>query len=420
MTRPLSHLLFLVLWNSASAMEPVVVDGFHADPLEERSEPSFVPPPMRMHVGDDLSRYVHRLLQSPPPTPPELEQARQHFQRAVEYVRQNEIGKAMLELRDGLTYTPDDPRLLSLAGTLSIQSGKLEDAAGYFRRWLDVEPDNLHAASTYSGLLIRLSRIAEAETMMNRYEPSAPGLMAFRFHRLCLDLIADRTVTADPFWQRLPMEDMVQLIHWLYEDRVALARALGAQTHARLCELTLGPRAAADLPRVHGALVRLVTAREAGQTAEALAAARELADAGLTGYGVRALHAELLERSGARAEALALWRQIIADTPDLPQAWVSAAHVFLRNGRTDEALATIQRAKELSPREPVVNFLLASALALSGRTADAHPLYVELVTRRPREFQRWLESDAVFEAALDRMPNKGAIMRRLEIPPELE
>ncbi len=401
-------------------MDPLVVGGFRIDPLDEQDEPSLVPPPLKIYIGDDVSRYVHRLLQSPPPTPPQLTQAHHHYQRAIEYVRQNEIGKAMLELRDGLTYTPDDPRLLSLAGTLSTQSGQLEDAASYVRRWLEVEPENLNAATIYIGLLIRLSRIAEAETMMTRYEPLARSLMAFRFHRLCLDLIADRTVTPDPAWQRLSFEEIVQLVHWLYEDRLALARALGAQAHARLCELTLGPRAAADLPRLHGALVRLVRAREAGQTAEALAAARQLADAGLSSYGVRALHAELLERSGARAEALALWRQITADTPDLPQAWVSAAQIFLRNGRTDEALAAIQRAKELAPREPAVNFLLASALALSGRTADAHPLYVELVSRRPREFQRWLESDPVFEAALDRMPNKGAIMRRLEIPPELE
>jgi len=405
---------------AAAAAEPIVVDGFHADPLSDQRPATFSAPPIKIHIGADVSRYSQHLLSSPPPTPPEIEQARQHHQRALTYLRQGEQGKAMLEVRDGLTFMPDNPSLLSLAGTIAIQTGQLEDAAGYYRRWLDVEPANLAAAGTYIGLLIRLSRIAEAEAMMRRYEPSASEHLAFRFHRLCLELIAERPVADDPFWRQRTLEEIAQLVHWLYEDGSALARVLGAPAHARLCELALGPRAAAELPRVYQALVRLLRARETRQTADALNAARELTEAGLTAYGVRAVHADLLEQSGSRAEALAMWRQIISEFSELPQAWVSAAHVFLRNGRTAEALSAIQRAKELVPRDPVVDFLLASALALSGRTADAHPIYVQLVSRWPRQFQRWLESDAVFEAALDRMPNKGAIMRRLEIPPELE
>lgn len=401
-------------------MEPIDIDGFRADPLRINSAAVFAAPSMRMDVRDDLTQFAYRLLQSPPPTPPELQQAQQHHQRALDYVRAGDLSKAMLEVRDGLAYTPDNPALLALAGTISMRTGQLEDAAGFCRRWLDVEPNNFQCAATYLGLLVRLSRIAEAETVLRHYAPLAPNFMAFRFYGLCLDLIAERPVSNDPFWEQRPFEDIVQLIEWLYEDQAVLARALGVSSYGRLCELTIGTRATANLQRIHTALAHLLRARASDQFSAALDATRELVDAGLRGYGIRALHADLLERSGARAEALSVWRQITADLANLPQAWVSAAHVFLRNGRTDEALAAIQRAKELLPREPVVDFLLASALALSGRTADAHPVYVQLVSRRPREFQRWLESDAVFEAALDRMPNKGAIMRRLEIPPELE
>ncbi|MCX7817799.1 MAG: tetratricopeptide repeat protein [Kiritimatiellae bacterium] len=404
----------------SAKVEPIQVDVWHADPLQPAAATNFVPPPLKINVGEDLSRYVYRLLQSPPPTPPEIEQARQHYQRASEYLRQGEVGKAMLELRDGLTYTPDNPRLLELAGSVSIQMGKLEDAAGFYRRWLDVEPDNVRAAATYVGLLVRLSRIAEAEAVMQRYTPVVGHLMPFRFHRLCLDLIADRTIAADPFWQQRPIEDIVQLVQWLHDDRDALSRVLGATGYVRLCELILGPRAAAELPRLHATLARLLRAREQGKLTAALQAAREVDAMGVRAYGVAALLAELLEQTGDRAGALAAWRQILAEQPDTSQAWVSAAHVFLRNGRFEESLDAIRRAKELLPREPVVDFLLASALALSGRTAEAHPVYVQLVSRRPADFRRWLESDAVFEAALDRMPNKGAIMRRLDIPPELE
>ena len=80
----------------------------------------------------------------------------------------------------------------------------------------------------------------------------------------------------------------------------------------------------------------------------------------------------------------------------------------------------IRRAKELAPDEPVVDFLLASAQALTGKIADAQVLYADLVMRHPRELRKWLESDAVFEAALDKMPNRAAFLRRLDIPPEVE
>jgi hydroxymethylglutaryl-CoA reductase len=67
-----------------------------------------------------------------------------------------------------------------------------------------------------------------------------------------------------------------------------------------------------------------------------------------------------------------------------------------------------------------VDFLIASALALLNRVGEAQVIFAQLVKRRPREFRQWLESDPVFEAALDRLPNRAAYLRRLDIPPEME
>jgi tetratricopeptide (TPR) repeat protein len=130
--------------------------------------------------------------------------------------------------------------------------------------------------------------------------------------------------------------------------------------------------------------------------------------------------AEALENRGDRNGAIEEWRRILAEHDRLAQAWVSFGHVLLRSARFDEALPVVRRAKELAPEEAVIDFLLASALALTGKIADAQALYADLVSRRPRDLRKWLESDAVFEAALDQLPNKTAILRRLDIPPELE
>lgn len=397
------------------------IDGLAVDPLTEpEASARILPPPLRVNLDEEISRMAQRSFQAPPPTPPEIEQAKRHYERALAYAQEKEPAKALIELRDGLALTPDDPQMLGMAAALSVQLRNFEDAAAFFRRQLDIESVNLHAAAAYVAVLIRLARFEEADAVLRRFEGAVPQFMPFRFHRLCLDVLADRPLSGDGYWQRRSFEEIATVTQWLVMDRDDLARSLGTEGFLRLTSAILGPNAVDTMRDVAAAIIDVDRARGSRNWPVATEAARRLVANGVGPFGVRAVLAEALEQSGARTEALAEWRAIVRDFGDMAQAWVSAAHVFLRNGRFDEALTMARRAKELAPREAVIDFLTASALALNNQVGDAQPIFAELLARRPREFRRWLESDAVFEAALARLPNHAAFLRRLDIPPELE
>ncbi len=395
------------------------VQGFYADLLAEGGQTHVLPPPLRINLEEEMAKAIRKLTETPPPTPLEVEAARQHYERAIQHVQRGEHRRALLELRDGLTYAPDDPRMLAMAAALSVQTREFANAATFFRRYMELEPANLQYAAAYIALLFRMARTAEAEALLSRYEVTAPAFMPFRFHRACFEILADRRLEDDGYWRRRSADEIITAIQWLHGDRDELARAMGAAGYLSLAEHILGP-AATSLGELRAAADRLVEARDRRDWPAVVHNGRAMLDMGLRVLGVWALLAEAAEQSGERSEALALWRRIVSDFPDVAQAWASAGQVFLRNRSFEEALRMIRRAKELAPREAAIDFLLASALALTDRIGEAQSIYNHLAARRPRDMRQWMESDPVFEAALDRMPNRTAILRRMEIPPELE
>ncbi len=419
-----SGLAVAMIWGTAAqtgTRGPVVtIDGMVVDLLDSKAEPGIGAPNLAVNMDAMAGRIVPRTLDAPPPTPPEREQAQRHYARAIDYLKQSDLPKASLEVRDGLTYAPDEVRLLGLAAVLASQSRDFDAAAGYFRRCLELEPGNLQHLASFVAVLLRLSRMEEADHILAGGEAVAPDFMAFRFHRACLQIAADRFQPARAYWAQRPIDEVLTATQWLQADRPDLAKIIGAGGVDRLTEDVLGPRTSLSIDRIHAALETASAARTAQKWPDAVKNLREVATLGVDGYGVRTALAEALEMAGDRTAAIAEWRRILTDHGGLVQVWVSFGHVLLRGARFDEALPVIRRAKELAPNEPVIDFLHASALALTGKIAEAQALYADLVARHPRDLRKWIESDAVFEAALERLPNRTAILRRLDVPPEME
>ena len=390
--------------DPATGGSVVLIDGMAVDLLDPKPGIHIEPPDLSVDMDSRAGRLIRRPLESPPPSAPEREQAQKHYARAVEYVRQSDPLKATLEIRDGLTFAPDDPRLLSLAAMIASQTRDLDAAANYFRRYLEIDPANLQHTAAFVAVLLRLSRMDEADRVLTAGESLSPDFMPFRFHRACLQLSADRFQSARAYWAERPFDEILAAVQWLHADRIDLAKIVGAGGYETLVSEILGPGAPPNLDRIHAALEAAAAARTSQKWAAGIKSLREASGLGATGYGIRTALAEALENSGDRTAAIAEWRAILAGHSDLAQAWVSFGHVLLRSARFDEALPVVRRAKELAPEEAVIDFLLASSLALSGKITDAQSLYAELVNRRPRDLRKWIESDAVFEAALDRLP----------------
>lgn len=397
-----------------------LVDGMAVDPLTPTPvRPLVTAPELTVKVGSRLSK-LPPTIEAPPATAAEAALAGRHLERAQAYLRTNDIAKALLEVRDGLSYNPDDPRLLSLAGSLSAQRGDYQSAASFLRRFMERNPgDGQHAAALIA-VLLRLSRFDEAEQTLRAAEALHPDFLPLHFHRACLRLIRDDPLPPTPYWSRRSFDEMRTLSTWLAGDRTELARMTGKESFARLCDLTLGPGTAAAIDEIANCFVEADAARRRNEPAAALELLRRAETRGVRGFGLDAGIAETLELTGDIDGAVARWADIARRHPDWSQPWLSYGHVLIRCARFNEALIAAKRAKELEPDQPVVDFLLACALAHQGAIADAQRIFNTLTLTRPRDFRRWLESDAAFEAALEKMPNRAAILRNLEIPPEME
>lgn len=86
---------------------------------------------------------------------------------------------------------------------------------------------------------------------------------------------------------------------------------------------------------------------------------------------VRAWRARVLTWSGKIAEAESEYRDILAAVANDPDHWMGLANVYLRQGRTKEALQALNRAVELDPKRSDIRLARAVALRRLGARGEA-------------------------------------------------
>jgi protein O-GlcNAc transferase len=90
-----------------------------------------------------------------------------------------------------------------------------------------------------------------------------------------------------------------------------------------------------------------------------------------------------LHQAGLLSEAEAIYRQIVAATPDDPEAHHNLALVLKDQSRLDEAIAAYGKAIELAPRRPDLHYNLAIALAAKGQHESAAESYRQAIHLQP-------------------------------------
>lgn len=93
--------------------------------------------------------------------------------------------------------------------------------------------------------------------------------------------------------------------------------------------------------------------------------------------------AAALEASGRSAEAAALYRELLGQTPSDPDVLNALALIEKRRGNTTEAEALLRRAIAVAPRRPELHNNLANLLHAAGRLADAESSYRRAVALKP-------------------------------------
>src|SRR5260370_5194545 len=97
---------------------------------------------------------------------------------------------------------------------------------------------------------------------------------------------------------------------------------------------------------------------------------------------VRAWRARVLAWSGHLAEAEKEYLEILKASRNDPDNWMGLANVYLREGRTEEALRALSLALELDPKRADVHAARARALRGGGERSEAR-----------KEFQQALDLD---------------------------
>lgn len=87
-----------------------------------------------------------------------------------------------------------------------------------------------------------------------------------------------------------------------------------------------------------------------------------------------------LTATGQADSALSTWKDIAAGDPTDPDAWSQIAEINERNGKLDDALAAIKKARELASDSLKLQFEEARIQYLAGHLDDAAKLFQELAS----------------------------------------
>jgi len=400
-----------------------VVDGIWVDASAE-SEPSALPGGLySIATPAELlqrSAQAFHWMREARPGPAEAQAAEAQLRRVDELIRESDYRRAFLAVRDALALYPAYPPLLSRAAVISANLRDYGRAEHYFSRYLALQPDDALHWAGYAGVLIRLSRLEEARTAIDRGLAANPDLLPMRFHDVTVRVIQESKDISRQFWRRRSLEELLLLLNWLISDRAEFERMMGAADFRRLCEITAGPGMAGQLEEARRLLQSAQDLRGKGRYPDARAAIEMVMRMGADAYGLRATVAELLIAEGLTEEGLRMWDSLTFEYSDWAQPWLSRGHLLLRAGRFTEAVLSMRRASELAPKEGIVRFALACALALSGATNEAQEIFNDLARADPQRFRDWMESDPVLEKAVRSVPNGPSYLRAAGIPPESE
>jgi len=272
---------------------------------------------------------------------------------------------------------PANPDLLNLAGTLRMNQGRHDEAAGLFRQAAKAAPREPVFSFNLGLTLSRLGRMEEAEVALRIALKHQPDFQQALFE---LGALLHRTGRLDEAEKNIRQVLRLTPVH----AHAELALAAILVDAGRPAEAEIASRkglAAAAEPRLKAQLyLQLAQAlRRQRKDSEALAAleSAEAIDAGLPGLARH--RAETLQNLERFDEAVAIFEKEIARTPADPGLHLDYNALLYQLGRTGEFLKSYDRGPQ--SRELLLG--KAFLLAREKRDAEAHAIYAALQARDP-------------------------------------
>jgi eukaryotic-like serine/threonine-protein kinase len=254
-------------------------------------------------------------------------------------------GEAVQELQRALAIRPNDDEARRYLGKALAALDRTDEAVAEWRKALTVRPNNWQALADMGRALFVKGRLTEAEAAYRQLIALNPdnvighqglGTVLHRLERIPEALESYERATAIT-----PASQTLSNMGTLYYERREYGKAVEAYRRA----IALRPNSAPTHRNLGDLLAQL------GRKDEALAAyerAVELADAAREVNPADAQNlAELAvytAKTGRVPAALALAAEATRLTPDAPDVWWLASHVYALAGRTEPALDALARA----------------------------------------------------------------------------
>jgi len=250
-------------------------------------------------------------------------------------------------------------------GAAFLAAGQADSSAAHFQQAHDAEPEDRETLTGLARALIQAERLQHAQSLLNRALSQSPG---------------------DPDLLRLLALAQVGLGH----DGEALATYRSAGL----------PPAEAHLHIGESARQRHDWSRARQNFELGLAAAPEDARL-LDGLGT------VLVAEGDWLAAIELFRRAATQDAKLASAFRNIGLVNLHHRRLLEALAALERARDLDPADGKMWELLARALEMSGRRTEAMGAYRRAIAEQPER--------AVLYHNLGQLHQESGQMRQAEV-----
>jgi predicted Zn-dependent protease len=257
---------------------------------------------------------------------------------------------AEAKLDPWLAAHPADGRALFDAGYAADEENRLDDAAGLYRRAVEVNPRSFEAHLSLGLLLARQGRSDEARPELAAATALDPG-------------------EAGP---------EVKARAWRALARIDSATDPTTASNDLLEALKLSPETPADT------LLAATLADDAGQYAEAEAAYRRVLAKDPKSAAANAGLAHLLIARKQFPEAETVVRAALEQSPDDPALTAQLAAVLAAQDKA-EALPLLEKLHAAHPADASITRMLAEVLAEAGDDAGSDKLYAALLAASPED-----------------------------------
>jgi len=267
------------------------------------------------------------------------------YRLAREAFDRGDLAQAIALLRVIIAAAPGHAGALNLLGIVNMQGGRAAEAEALFARAVAADPGDAGCHNSHASALHALGRSEEAVAAFRRALAIEPGHAAAHANLCRLLRALGRDAEALP-----------------HAERLAELRPQDAQARFAMGEL-------------------LQALRRFGPAVAAFRATLALDPA----YpDARFCLGNALRGSGDDEGAHAEYSAVIAGNPEAAGAWANRCVVAIDLGRPHEALADIERALALKPKNPDFHNLHGNALHALNRHAEARAAYGRALALLPQ------------------------------------